>query len=497
MHIRPNTEAYEREIVICPSGFREYDVRWLYPEQINLRGFHALGMGIGTIIQETAARPDIVTGHDYRSYSAAVKYALISGLMASGCRVRDIGLAITPAAYFAQFKLDCPSVAMVTASHNENGWTGAKIGTERPLTFSPENTEYLKNIVLDGRYIKREGGSYAYEEGIKERYISDLSSGIKLSKMLRVVAACGNGTAGIYAPEALRRIGCEVIEMDCEPDYNFPSHNPNPEDLRMLGAVRKKVMESGADLGIAFDGDGDRCGVIDDTGEEIFADKIGVLLARYLSAKYGRRSRFIVDIKSTCLFMTDPELAKSETQTEYWKTGHSYIKRRLNETNALAGFEKSGHFFFNGPLGRGYDDGILSAVIICCMVAESGYNLSELKESLQKTWSTPTMSPDCPDESKYAVVEKFTVIYRKKMEMGEKVTGKKIRELIDVNGVRIVLEDGTWGLLRASSNRPGLVVVAESPVSEASMISMFKEIDGTLEMFPEVGKYDQRIITAA
>lgn len=497
MLLSPNTESFEREILIAESGFREYDARWLYPEQLNLRGAQALGMGIATIIHKMGIRPDIVVGHDYRSYSAAIKQALIIGLMAGGCRVHDIGLALSPVAYFAQFELDCPAVAMVTASHNENGWTGVKIGTERPLTFGPDMMSALKKTVLKRDFKNRPGGSYTYIHDMKTRYLDDLIAGKTISRKLKAVVACGNGTAGMYAPQALERLGCEVIPLDCTPDYTFPNYNPNPEDLVMLHALRKKVLQTEADIGFAFDGDGDRCGVVDNTGQEIFADKVGVLLARYFTHVYDNK-QFVVDVKSTSLFETDPVLRERGGKTDYWITGHSYIKRRVHELNALAGFEKSGHFFFNAPIGRGYDDGILSAIVICDMLDQYPIKtLANLKDDLPKTWNSPTMSPYCPDERKYDVVEKITAIYKEKEASGKTVINKKIKEIVTVNGVRITLQDGTWGLVRASSNKPCLVVVVESPVSESAMQAMFHDIDQTLSQFPEIGAYDQKFKLAA
>ncbi len=492
--ILPNTEAFEREIWISESGFREYDARWLYPEQINLRGLQALGMAIGHIIHERGLRPDVVVGHDYRSYSASVKQAVIIGLMNAGCRVHDIGLALSPVAYYTQFALDCPAVAMVTASHNENGWTGVKMGVERPLTFGPDEMSRLKDLALSGGYETREGGSYTYIPDIRTSYMDDLTKDGPLRRKLRVVTACGNGTAGVYAPDALEKIGCEVIRMDCDLDHSFPNYNPNPEDLEMLHALRDKVVECGADIGFAFDGDGDRCGVVDNTGREIFADKVGVMVARYAAKTYDRK-QFVVDVKSTGLYKTDPVLKELGAETDYWKTGHSYIKRRVNALNALIGFEKSGHYFFNAPIGRGYDDGILSAITVCRMMDadEGGRTLAEIYDDLPITYGSPTMSPYCPDEVKYEIVDQFTIRVVEKKEKGETLLGRKIVDVITVNGARVVLEDGTWGLVRASSNKPGLVVVVESPVSEDSMKGMFREIDGILSSYPDVGEYDQKI----
>ncbi len=494
----PNTFEFETSALIKASGFREYDARWWFghpgsaePPELNLIGVQALGMGLGTLIRRLGAGPDIVTGHDFRSYSLAIKLALVSGLMAAGARVRDIGLALSPMAYFAQFALDTPSVAMVTASHNENGWSGVKMGAARPLTFGPEEMSALKAIVLAGDFDLVGGGSYDFVADFRKIYLDDLTRDKRIARKLKVVAACGNGTAGAFAPEALERIGCEVIPLDVELDHTFPNYNPNPEDMKMLHAIRDKVLETGADVGLGFDGDGDRCGVVDNEGNEIFADKVGVMLARDI-ARLHPGSTFVVDVKSTGLFNTDAALRADGAVTDYWKTGHSYIKRRVAELGAIAGFEKSGHFFFNPPIGRGYDDGLITAIAICEMLDRSPKSsMADLYRDLPLTFGTPTMSPHCADELKYGVVERVVSDFQAMKHDGAVFAGQKIAELITVNGVRVVAEDGTWGLVRASSNKPELVVVVESPVSSERRRQMFEAVDAVLRRSPEVGAYNQ------
>jgi phosphomannomutase / phosphoglucomutase len=491
--LRPNTADFERLPFVKPTGFREYDARWLFPQEINLMGMQAIGLGMATLMRQRGVRPRIVTGHDYRSYSASIKYALMSGLLAGGAEVHDIGLALSPMAYFAQFALEVEGVAMVTASHNDNGWTGIKMGMARPLTFGPEDMSALKEIVLEGRLAVHEGGAYRFHEGVASRYIADLTNREPFKRKLKVVVACGNGTAGAFAPQVLSALGCEVAPLNVDLDYTFPNHNPNPESLTMLHALSEMVRLTGADVGLAFDGDGDRCGVVDNEGAEIFADKVGVMLARDLSAMHSD-AHFVVDVKSTGLFTTDPVLQKNGARTAYWKTGHSYIKRYSHEMGALVGFEKSGHFFFNPPLGRGYDDGLVSAIAVCDMLSRNpSKTMADLHRELPKTWQSPTMSPHCDDEKKYDVVERAITHFKGVADRGGALAGQRIRDLITVNGIRIVLEDGTWGLVRASSNKPELVVVVESPVSEANMRAIFAEIDAHLSTYPEVGEYNQKI----
>lgn len=498
--LQPNTWEFETEAFVTPTGFREYDARWWFghpgsdqPPQINLYGVQALGLGLGTLIHELGREPRIVTGHDFRSYSLSVKQALEVGLMQAGIEVHDIGLALSPTAYFAQFHLDIASVAMVTASHNSNGWTGVKMGVERPLTFGPDEMSRLKEIVLNDEGVARPGGGYVRETGVAEAYKAELSKGVSLKRRIKAVVACGNGTAGAFAPEALEAMGVEVIAMDCELDHTFPKYNPNPEDMKMLHALSDRVKETGADIGLAFDGDGDRCGVVDNTGEEIFADKVGLMLARDLSERH-KGAKFVVDVKSTGLFAIDPVLKANGCETEYWKTGHSYIKRRANELGALAGFEKSGHFFLQPPVGRGYDDGIVAARCILEMLDRNpGKSVADLKADLPVSYGSPTMSPACSDEEKYAVVERIVASFQAKEAEGADVAGRKIIDVNTVNGVRFTLEGGAWGLVRASSNTPNLVIVVESPNSADDVKMIFAAIKDELSRHPEIGAFDQEL----
>lgn len=498
--LTPNTVAFESLPLVKQTGFREYDARWWFgfpgspkEPELNLQGVQAVGMGLGTLARRRGVTMEIVTGHDFRGYSSSIKLALVSGLMAAGMKVHDIGLALSPMAYFAQFALDAACVAMVTASHNDNGWTGVKMGFERPVTFGPEEMTALKEIVLAGDFDLTGGGSYQFHENFAERYIADLTDRKPIQRKLKVIAACGNGTAGAFAPQILEKLGCEVIPLDTALDHSFPRYNPNPEDMEMLHAMAHAVKEHGADVALGFDGDGDRCGVVDNEGNEIFADKIGVMLARDLSKVHGP-SQFVVDVKSTGLFSADPELQRLGAKTDYWKTGHSYIKRRVRDLNALAGFEKSGHFFFNAPVGRGYDDGVVTAIAVIDMLDRNPTkSMADLYRDLPKTWGTPTMAPHCADEIKYDVVGRIKARFEAAKASGELVAGHPIASIVTVNGVRITAPDGTWGLVRASSNKPELVVVCESPVSDERMRAMFKAVDGVIRENPEVGAYNQTI----
>ena len=481
------------EIKIDPYGFREYDARWLYEKDINQAGIENLGKGLGTqIIKHTKKNnPRVIVGHDYRSYSEEIKTALKKGLISTGCNIEDIGLSLSPTVYFAQFNLDADAVAMITASHNENGWTGVKMGIKKGLTHAPEEMKELKDITLNQKFIEGKGNEKQIED-FHQIYKNDLINKNKIKKKIKAVVACGNGTAGIFAPDILRGVGCEVIELDCNLDWTFPKYNPNPEDLKMLNEISKAVKDNNADIGFGFDGDGDRVGVIDNKGNEIFSDKIGLLIARNLSNTH-KNSKFIVDVKSTGLYSKDEVLLKNNCETLYWKTGHSHIKRKVNTEKALAGFEKSGHFFFNQPLGFGYDDGINSAIQVCHLLNNQNKMMNEIINELPNTFQTPTMAPFCKDEEKYHVVEDMVKQVTKIKNDKDKIDNQEISEILTVNGIRFSFDDGSWGLIRASSNKPSLVVVTESPTSNNRKKKIFEFIDDLLQKTGKIGEYDQKI----
>jgi phosphomannomutase/phosphoglucomutase len=482
-----------KDIKIDPFGFREYDARWLYEKDINHLGIENLGKGLGTqIINHTRKNnPRVIVGHDYRSYSEEIKTALKKGLISTGCNIEDIGLSLSPTVYFAQFNLDADAVAMVTASHNENGWTGVKMGIKKGLTHAPEEMKELKEITLNQKFIEGKG-SEKQIQNFQKIYKEDLIKKNKIKKKIKAIVACGNGTAGIFAPDILRGIGCEVVELDCKLDWTFPKYNPNPEDLEMLHEIAKAVKENDADIGFGFDGDGDRVGVIDNKGNEIFSDKIGLLIARNLSFMH-KNSKFIVDVKSTGLYSTDEVLSKNNCKTIYWKTGHSHIKRKVNAEKALAGFEKSGHFFFNQPIGFGYDDGINSAIQVCHLLDNTNKIMNEIIDELPKTFQSPTMAPFCKDEEKYQVVEDLVKEVTNIKNNKIKIDKQEITEILTINGVRFSFEDGSWGLIRASSNKPSLVVVTESPTSDDRKKKIFDFIDELLLKTGKIGEYDQKI----
>ncbi len=475
--------------LINANGFREYDVRWMIDKELNYQGIVVLGKAFGTQLQKEYNISEVVVGFDYRKYSENVKNAFVIGLLSAGMNVIDIGLSLSPMVYFAQHVLNVKGCAMITASHNENGWTGIKLGFDLSRTFGPEGIKRFKDIVNSGEYLEGRG-SYTTKEGMIGKYIDDVDKNIHLQKKLKIVVATGNGTAGIIAPEIMRRAGFEVVELNTNLDWDFPNFNPNPEDIGFLESIGKCVREEKADIGIGIDGDGDRLGVVDEKGEEVFSDKVGLIIARDLIKQYPG-STFVVDVKTTGQFLTDEILKAGNANIVLWKTGHSYIKSKVQELNALAGFERSGHMFFNSPIGRGYDDACLAAVQFCRIMSKYDKSVSELLSTLPKSFQSPTMSPYCDDQKKYDVVKAVLKSYVEDHDKGNLVAGFKIKELISVNGIRVVFEDNSWGLVRASSNKPALVVVAESFGTKKRLYDIIDDITTRLSKFPEIGEFDQ------
>jgi len=486
-----NSFQYFENTLIAPNGFREYDLRWLLGKEINPNGFLIMGKSYGSFLRRVLRTNQVVVGHDFRAYSQNLSFALIVGLLSSGVDVIDIGLALTPMVYFAQHHFQCPGGAAITASHNENGWTGIKLANGLSSTLGPDEIQHMRSIVEKGDF-ENGRGEYKPADGLFDLYLKDILKTGPLARPVKVVFAAGNGTAGRFAPPVLRALGCNLVELHCEADWEFPHHNPNPEDVAFLKSISEATLAHGADVGIGIDGDGDRIGVVDDKGHEVFSDKLGLLIARHICPKFPNRS-IVIDVKSTGLFYDDPILKKHNCGVITWKTGHSYIKSKVAETHALAGFEKSGHWFFNDPLGRGYDDALVSTVNLLGMLVDTGVSLSSLVEALPKTWQSPTLGVFCADDEKYGVVDRMVALYETDKNKGSLIGEQKIKELVTVNGVRFVLNDDSWGLVRASSNKPSIVIVAESKTSRDQLYAIIEQIQARLAQTGKVGEYDQRM----
>ncbi len=322
-------------------------------------------------------------------------------------------------------------------------------------------------------------------------YLKDALSGGRLARPVKVVLAAGNGTAGRFVPAPSAELwAVKWSNSIARRTGSFGGTTPTRRTSSSLKASARRPAQTDAELGIGIDGDGDRIGVVDDQGREVFSDKLGLLVARWICPANPGRS-VVIDVKSTGLFYDDPILRGSDSQVITCKTGHSYIKAKVAETNAIAGFEKSGHWFFNQPLGRGYDDAVLSSVHLLRMLVASDGSLSALVDGLPKTWQSPTLGPYCADDAKYSVVEEITAQYERERAEAKLIGGRRIKEIVTVNGVRFRLEDDSWGLVRASSNKPALAVVAESRTSRDQLYDIVEDIQGRLAGTGRVGEYDQ------
>jgi phosphomannomutase/phosphoglucomutase len=497
--VTANSADFFDKPLIKPTGFREYDVRWRLEggeePELNYSGLTVLGKAFGTWLfdhlEGFEKNPQVVVGHDFRSYSQNVKNAFVVGLISTGAQVVDAGLLLSPALYFAQHHLNIPAGAMITASHNENGWTGVKLAQGLSKTFEPKEVKEFRGIVEGGRF-REAAGQYHQVDGIRQAYIDDLAGRAKVKRPLKVVVNTGNGTAGVFAPEVFRRAGFEVVQVHTELDWNFPHYNPNPEHIKFLKSIGEAVRKAGADLGVGIDGDGDRLGIVDDRGEEVFSDKVGLLLAQHLipqAMETGGGPKFVIDVKSTYLF---EKMVKPLGADVIWeKTGHSYIKAAVRREKATAGFERSGHMFFSPPWGRGYDDGILAGLLFAAMLSEQDKPLSDLLAELPTSYQSPNMQPHVDDTVKYEVVAKLQAQYEEEHKKGNQLAGVAIDRLITINGIRVQFTDDSWCLVRASSNTPTLVVLGESFTSRKRLYEMMDEVFVRLKTFPEVGEFDQ------
>jgi phosphomannomutase/phosphoglucomutase len=456
--------------------FREYDVRGRVPgvlpgaeDELSDEGMVALGRGFGTLARERG-RDRVVVGHDLRTYSERLKDRFVEGLAAAGVAVRDVGLCLTPTLYFAQVHLKVPAGAMITASHNPQGWSGLKLSLDGVRTLLRPDILRLREI-CDGEHFTQ-GRGRVERIDLREAYVHDLVSRVRMRRPLRVVLDAGNGTAATCCVEVYRRAGCEVVPLFCDPDPTFPNHFPNPSETSARVAVRAKVKETRADLGLSFDGDGDRLGVEDERGEDVEADRVLLLLARPVLARHPGAA-VVFDVK--CSDALAEDVAAHGGRPVMWKTGHSWIKSKMAEEDAPIAGERSGHFFLRDGF-HGYDDGLFAGLRLAEVVAAGPESLSALLAKAPRYVTSPEIHVDCADEAKYGVVDRLLAEFRR--DHPGKVN--------DVNGARVRFEDG-WGLVRASSNLPELVLVFEGRTRPA-MERIKAEFRARLERQPEVGR---------
>lgn len=450
--------------------FREYDIRGRESDsELNEASLELIGKGFGTFLAKRNIQ-NVVVGHDNRATSKAFYQAVIKGLVSCGREVMEVGTCTTPMLYWSQHFLKIPGGVMVTASHNPAGWNGLKLSAGYSSTLLGDELQELYESIEKEEFVKGEG-KVAGKEDIAEPYFKDLVSRVEIQKKLKVLVNTGNGTASLFAPELLRRAGCEVVEHLTTPDPAYPHYTPNPAQEEMMEDTGKKTVEAKADLGFAFDADGDRLGLVDEKGQNIWPDRYMILLSRLVLEK-NPGAKIVFDVKVSQALPED--IAKHGGIPVMWKTGHSYIKEKAREIKAPLAGEMSGHiFFFEGYYG--FDDALFAALKLLEYIASQEKTVSGLISETPYYISTPALHAPCPDEKKYGVVEELTQEFK---EEGY--------EVIDVNGARVLFENG-WGLIRASSNLPALVLRFEAKTKDQlnDIERVFRE---KLKRYPFVGK---------
>ncbi len=430
-----------------PSAiFREYDIRGRVGEEITPALAEAIGKAFGTHVTKRhpyGSSPTVALAHDLRPSSRELADRFASGVTSTGMHVIDIGRATSPLLYFALHQLPVDGGAMITASHNPNDYNGFKLCSGKEALFG-EEIQKIRRTVEKGSFFNF-GGGRREEQAIIPAYLDHLASDIRLGgKRLKVVIDCGGGAASLVVPELLKRLGCDLREV-------FADHHPDPTVPENLAALIEEVRGWGADVGIAFDGDADRIGVIDDQGAIVWGDRLTLLFAlEILKERPG--SIFISEVKASQVFYD--EVARLGGKPIMWKTGHSLIKAKMRESGATLAGEMSGHLFFADRY-FGYDDAVYAACRLLELLSRTNRSLSGLLSDFPQTCSTPEIRIDCADAIKFDVVEAF----RERLLSCEKCNG--LRELIDIDGVRAIFEDG-WGLVRASNTQPALVLRFEA-----------------------------------
>lgn len=443
------------------SIFREYDIRGVVGETLTISSAQEIGKAFGSYIRRKNGSR-IVLGRDIRLSSEELRDALVEGFLSTGTEVIDVGECTTPILYFSLYQFPVDGGVMITGSHNPAEFNGFKLCLGHGTLYG-EEIQKIRKIVEKKDY---ETGTGRVSLGsIVPEYIRHLAKNCYRpgGRSLKVVLDCGNGAAALVAPKVLKELGLEVTELYCTPDGHFPNHHPDPTVLENIEDLIKTVRETGADLGIAFDGDADRLGVVDEKGEVIFGDKLVIFFAREILKEHPGAT-FISEVKASQLLYD--QIERLGGKPIMWKTGHSLIKAKMKETGALMAGEMSGHLFFADRY-FGYDDALYAAGRLIEILRGTDQSLSSLLADLPQTFVTPEIRVDCPDDQKFSLVE------RCKSVLSQKHT------IVDVDGVRVLFEDG-WGLIRASNTQPALVLRFEGK-SEKRLAEIRSYIEGILE----------------
>ncbi len=444
--------------MLKPTIFREYDIRGIADQELTSEGIEGLGRAIGTLIGREKGRR-VNVARDCRLSSDRLRNAVVAGLVASGCEVTDLGIVPTPLLYYASFHLHAGGGVMITGSHNPPEYNGFKVmcGTS---TIHGEEIQRVRAMLEAGDLASGSGAVKTYD--ITTPYVDEITRQFDLQRRVKVVVDTGNGTAGPALHRLLERVNCEAIELFFEMDGRFPNHHPDPTVPKNLEALVRTVAESGAELGIAIDGDGDRIGAVDEKGNVVWGDQLLAIYGReILTRKPG--ATFISEVKASQV-MYDYLNARGG-RALMWKTGHSLIKAKMQEEKAELGGEMSGHMFFADRY-YGFDDALYAALRLIELVDRAGGPLSTLLADLPRTVSTPEIRVDCPEEAKFALVDRV------------KETFRKTHPIIDVDGVRVLFDEG-WGLARASNTQPVIVLRFEAKNQE--LLDQYRqEVEGVI-----------------
>ena len=450
--------------------FREYDLRGRESDdELNDNSIYHIAKGFAKVLHSKNIQ-EVIVGNDARDTSESFHANAIKALTESGINVVDIGTVTTPMSYWAQYYFNVKGLLMVTASHNPVGWNGVKLGTDLSKTLLTAEIKELYEIIEKEDYVN-DGQGAVRKEDVKEVYISDLLSRAKITKKFKVLVNTGNGTAGLFAPELIKRTGCEVIEHFTNVDSSYPNYTANPDGTAMMEDTGKQTSENGCDIGLAFDGDGDRLGVVDEKGQIIWPDRYIILLSRLVLSKHPG-AKIVFDVKVSEAL---PEDIKAHGGIPImWTTGHSYIKAKLSEEKAAMAGEMSGHIFFVDDF-YGFDDGLFAALKMLEYLSTQDKPVSEIVASTPYYVSTPTIQVNTTDEDKYNIVDELTNEFK-----------KENYKVVDINGARVYV-DGGWGLVRASSNTPTLVLrfEAKTQADLEKIQNLFKQ---KLSRFEKVSK---------
>ena len=431
---------------VNPRIFRQYDVRGVVDDDLTESVVEELGKGYGAYMRRQGKKK-LSVGYDARPSSPGFRDALIKGILSTGIDVVDVGMLPTPTFYFSLFHLEVEGGVMITGSHNPPEFNGFKLAVGRTTIYGDE-IQKVRKIIEAADYPSGDGE--LEQQNVKPAYLETLKERIgPFQKKVRLVVDAGNGVAGMFCPQLLQDLGAEAHGLYCEVDGTFPNHHPDPTVPAFLTDLIARVLEEKADLGMAYDGDGDRLGVVDEEGNIIWGDQLLILFSREILARQPG-APIIFEVK--CSQALAEEIEKAGGVPIMWRTGHSFIKKKMKEENSPLAGEMSGHLFFADEY-YGYDDAIYASLRLVRLLSRSDKSIGEMLADVPKYYSTPEIRVDCPDEEKFQVVAALTRHFKKRYEV------------VDVDGARILFGDG-WGLVRASNTQPVLVLRFEAQTPE-------------------------------